>query len=295
MLKRIISAMVCLVLISTAFCINAFAVNKLDVKSADVKLYTDKDAVDVGDTLTVTIYLENITLSSGFLAVDFPLTFDRSKLVYQGRECIFPVEWGPYGEDVGHETAAADPMILRSNLDIMALDDYTALAVTKSKVLGFKVTFKAVAPGEAFIAVENGEALKDSIMLVAMEGKEVNNYGANGMTVKVNVTGNAADVSDDSSEDTSGGIMEDSSVADSSVEESSVADSSVEESSAAEASVADSSVSSSANTDNGDEDEGFFGKLFNNTVFVVIAIALGVVILLGGVLFIVLRKKKTKK
>ncbi len=218
-----------------AFCVTAFAdnVNAVETKVGDVKLYADKQSVQLGEMVTVTIYLENITAKAGILSFDWPLTYDKSKLSYIKREDIYPQSWGPYGDFLGSEVPSEEPWILRAVNEAGDMIENEAYRVKSDKEIGYKLTFKAVGEGEAFVAVEDHARLP--IMLVSFDGRDVYNYGGKGMklSIQIGAEDNSTEESVDSTEpdvsrpdESSEEISENLSSEDSSMPESSDAESS---------------------------------------------------------------------
>ncbi len=332
MIKRIFSAFICLVLVLGAFTITAFA-DPEDVKTkvGDVKLYTEKTQLEKGDFFTVEIYVENITAKEGILGADLPLTYDKSKLSYIKKECVFPASWGMYGEFIGHDTPDEDPWYLRT---VSTASDYVtnpAYRIKADKEIGYKITFKAVAEGEAFVAVEN--AGNNNIMLPSLE-ERVMNYGGNGMTLKLTIgtedtssdapvesddsssvpDDNSSEITTDVSFDVSDEPFEDlNSSEDISVEESadvtSSEDVSAEESSASDASVPEASVgeeqsdtaseeskapnaSEDGSNDEGDGDESQSGGIGIVGIVLLAAGAFVIIALAGVGAFLVFKGKK---
>lgn len=199
MAKRIISAVLIAALLCAGFSIGAFAANNLDKKIADIKLYADEQ-VKQGDEFVVSIYIENITLSDGVVANDLPLYFDADKVTVLAVECVFPKAWSGFGDFFGvNPPVTEQPYYLRSLPDASDLMTNTAYRITESKAIGYKVKFSADKIGKAEIGIK-GDA-KNPIMLVAINGEEISNYGANGMTVSVDIVKEIVDVS--SSDNTS--------------------------------------------------------------------------------------------
>lgn len=248
MIKRVFSVILCVVLLVSTFAISASAetINRVDTKVTDVKIYVETEKVEKGDIVIVTIYAENITAKNGILSVDFPLTYDKSKLSFVKLDCYYPASWGLYGAFFGHATPDEEPWYLRSLPDAGDLAENPAYMVKDSKQIGYKLTFKAVADGDAFVAVE--DVGNHKIMVASIEGDDVVNYGANGMKVSIKIGGHEdnsssePDVSDDPSEAPSEEPSEDS--GDLSSEEPSAEDPSSEDVSSAE----DSSESVSEET-----------------------------------------------
>lgn len=199
MTKRIVSALLIAVLLCAGFSIGVSAANNLDKKIADIKIYAD-DRVILGDEFTVSIYIENITLSAGVVANDLPLYFDADKLTVLAVDCVFPQEWDGYGDFFGiNPPVTEQPYYLRSLPDASDLMTNTSYRITESKAIGYKLKFSADKLGKAEISVKNDE--KNPIMLVSINGEDISNYGANGMTVSVEIVKEIADVS--SSDNTS--------------------------------------------------------------------------------------------
>ncbi len=315
MIKRIFLAFICVALIIGAFSVAAFAAPEdVDIKVGDVKLYTDKTELEKGDFFTVEIYIENITAKNGILGVDLPLTYDKSKLAYIKMECVYPSSWGPYGEFLGHDTPDEDPWYLRS---VSSASDYVtnpAYRIKADKEIGYKLTFRTIAEGEAFVAVEN--AGNHNIMLPSLEDR-VMNYGANGMTLKLTIGGedvssadpdnSSVEPSEDPSEDkgessdvSSEDVTEDVTKEESSTADSSVPETSIEESGAVSEESEEASVSGDANTsddtvDSSDADDGIEAKSGGiNIAGIFLAIAgVFVAIALAGLgIFFAIRSRK---
>lgn len=186
MTKRIISALLCIIVISLAFAVPTFAVsvNDFGTKIADIKLYADEQ-VKIGTEFEVTVYIENITADSGILSNDLPLYYDKEKISIVSVEAIFPQAWGVFGDFLGQTVPTEYPYYLRSVPDTSDVMTNPVYRITKSKEIGYKVKFKANKLGDAFVSVEADSAGKYPIMLVSIVGNDINNYGANGMKITV--------------------------------------------------------------------------------------------------------------
>lgn len=319
MAKKLVATVLTVVMLVSAtftFALSASAdtINKVGTKVADAKIYVENEKVEKGDVFSVTIYVENITAKNGILSIDFPLTYDRSKLSFIKLDCYYPSAWGLYGEFFGHATPDEDPWYLRSLPDAGDMVDNPAYRVKASKQLGYKITFKAIAEGDAFVAVE--DTGNHNVMACSIEGEDVVNYGVRGMKVNIKIGGDEGDSSSDTvvseepseepsedpSEDSEDVSVEDSSVEDSSFEEtSSVEDSSenvseetsadIESSGAAsseEENSAPSSEESDASTDDkADDDDGGISTVL---IVVIAVVAIAALLGLGGYFFM---KKKT--
>lgn len=318
-------------IIFAAFSVTASAesYSDLDTKVGDVKLYADKESVELGEMVTVTIYLENVTASDGVITFDWPLTYDKSKLSFIKIESIYPESWGPYGEFLSAASPDQEyPWILRSVNDAGDMLENKAYRVKADKQIGFKLVFKAVGEGDAFVAVEDQPT--HAVMLVVYDDKDVYNYGANGMKLTIKIgqeddssavlppddsgdpsQGEASepvgdpseDVSvDDTSADTSVDVSGDNSSEifsseDVSVDESSVQDESSEES--AEASSDDSKEngssedgSASAEQSETSGDNGDKGKSGSSFPLVPVIIAVAALAVAGVGAFFYVKKSK---
>lgn len=217
--------------------------NKLDNVAADVKLYSDGQ-VKLGDEFTVEIYIENITAANGIVANDLPLYYDRDRLSIVSVKCVFPAAWGNSGWGKTEFKKEEYPCYLRSFPEVESIND-PAYWIKQSRQLGYKVTFKAEAAGGAFVAVENDAEAKFPILLVSIDGDEINNYGANGSRISVEITDGAVNSKDDESlEESASSEASEAESADVSEEpESSAADNTSEEESVPSEAPAESAVS----------------------------------------------------
>lgn len=194
MTKRIVSALLIAALLCTGFSIGVFAATNLDQKIADIKIYADEQ-VKLGDEFIVSIYIENITLSGGVVGNDLPLYFDADKLTVLAVECVFPQEWNGYGDFFGiNPPVTEQPYYLRSLPDASDLMTNASYRITKSKAIGYKVKFSADKIGRAEISVIGDANSKNPIMLVSINGEDISNYGANGMTVSVEIVKEIGDI-----------------------------------------------------------------------------------------------------
>lgn len=308
MKKRIISVFLALALLCSGFCIGVSAANNLDKKIADIKLYVDKQ-VEVGKEFVLSVYIENITLSAGVVANDLPLYFDADKLSVLSVECVFPNEWAGYGDFFGvNPPVTEQPYYLRSLPDASDLMTNLAYRITESKAIGYKVKFSANKLGKAEISIVGDANSKNPIMLVSISGEDISNYGANGMTVSVEIVDeiredvSSADVSDDvSSEDTTSDdtpsedsdepitgdpsdISEETSEGDESSQDVSAdVDSSAEDSVASE----DDVITPDSSDDSGDSDN-------TTLIIIVICAALLAIAAAVGVAVYVNKKKENK-
>lgn len=306
MTKRIISALLCIIVLSLSFTTIASAdtVSELSKQVADVKLYADEN-VKVGTEFTVTIYVENITATSGLLSNDLPLYYDRDRLTVVSVECIFPESWAPFGDFLGSENTSEYPYYLRSLPDTMDILTNPAYRVTESREIGYKVKFKANKVGEAFVGVENDEAGKYPIMLVSAEGSNIYNYGGKGETIQINVCEElpGGDASSEVSEDISISEEASSETSDDVVSGDDVTVESSEELSTTESEEDNSVISDEISADVGDtpvsggtSSFAFLGiagaaGVVVCILFIVIVIALAVGIVVAVVIF---NKKKSK-
>lgn len=315
MTKRIVSALLIAALLCTGFSIGVFAANNLDQKIADIKIYADEQ-VKLGDEFIVSIYIENITLSGGVVANDLPLYFDSDKLTVLAVECVFPQEWNGYGDFFGiNPPITEQPYYLRSLPDASDLMTNTSYRITKSKAIGYKVKFSANKIGKADISVVGDANSKNPIMLVSINGEDISNYGANGMTVSVEIVKEIGDitssdvtsednpsseepisdvsavVSDDVSDDVSGNVSEDVS----SVESSGIVSDDVSSQDKLETSDAETDKSSAATDDktvesDSSDDDNDTG--FDKTIMIIIICAVLALSAAGVVVAIYFNKRK---
>lgn len=180
------------------------------VPAAEVSVSANKNTVRPGEYITVTVLVNNITSPNGIVGCDLPLTYDNSVLRLTRCAGIFPSSWNGTGKVFGDATLAGSPYWMRLVCDA---DDLAANAdynVKESGVLGFSLTFKAIAEGNATITVDN--VPDEGIFMMVVNGASFDNYGATGASVSVNVSGEAiavekGDVNEDGSVDNLDAVM----------------------------------------------------------------------------------------
>jgi len=155
--------------------------------AAEVAVSTDKNAVRPGEYFTVTVLVNNITAPNGIVACDLPLVYDNNVLRLTSCQGIYPTAWGNSGILLGEPTLSSQPYWLRLACDASDLATNSKYNVKASGVLGFTLTFKALAEGAATIAVDNVPENGDFMLVV--NGADFENYGATGASVSVNVSG----------------------------------------------------------------------------------------------------------
>ena len=177
---------------------------------AEVALTADKKTVQPGDYVTVTALINNITSPNGIVACDLPLVYDTSRLTLLDCQGVYPDFWNGTGVFLDNKDADNQPYWLRLLCDADDLAANSAYNVKESGVFGVKLTFKAIAEGDATIAIDNVPENGDFILMV--NGANFDNYGALGSSVTVNVGGEAVfvikgDVSGDGEVDNLDALM----------------------------------------------------------------------------------------
>lgn len=314
MTKRIISALLCIIVLSLTLSIATFAeeaeiVTALDKKVASINLYADEN-VEVGKEFVVSIFIEAITVPSGVLANDLPLYYDRDKLTALSVEPVYPDAWLPFADFFGHKEFDEYPYYLRSLPDAADIMTNPAYRITKSKEIGYKIKFKANKVGEAFVGVENDDIGKYPIMLVSVENTTMYNYSANGETIMINICEElpgdiSGDTSNEQSADLSVDVSTDVELSTEASSEPFVSEDVSESTDASESTKDEESLSSEASDDasvaepskGGVSGFVFFGltgvaAIIVCILFIVVIIALAVGIAIGAVIF---SRKKTKQ
>ncbi len=302
MTKRIISALLCALVLVTVLTVPAFAAsnNYLDKSIADIKLYADEQVL-LGREFVVTVYIENITNTNGIVSNDLPLYYDRDKISISSVEPIYPVEWNGLGDMFSQTDFKDYPHYLRSLPDTMDLMINPAYRITDSKKIGYKVTFKANKLGEAFVAIENTKDNKSPIMMVVIEGEDVNNYSGTGMRISVDIVekfqGDVSyDVSGDVSTDVSTDVSKPQGDDSGELVSSEASDDSVETSDeiSDETSVEQPTTSSGSSFTLSGIFSGLLG-LGAVGVVIIVALALACVALLAGIVVLIVFLVKKKK
>ena len=150
-LKTVLALTMCLMLLAASTVIPASAIDY--EKGADAVVYMDTTGVKVGDTFTVTVYIENITAPNGVLGCDIPLEYDSEHLELVDRSAICPKEWvysfkALYTATI---TPEENPYWLRSLYDGSDILVNQERNIKYDKGIGFNVTFKAKSVGRSYI------------------------------------------------------------------------------------------------------------------------------------------------
>lgn len=180
------------------------------IPAAEVSISANKSTVRPGEYIVVTVLVNNITTPNGIVGCDFPLTYDNTVLRLTRCAGIFPSSWNGTGKVFGDSTMAGSPYWMRLVCDADDLAANSDYNVKDSGVLGFTLTFKAVAEGDATITVDN--VPEEGTFMMVVNGADFNNYGATGASVSVNVSGEAVvvekgDVNEDGSVDNLDAVM----------------------------------------------------------------------------------------
>lgn len=157
--------------------------------AAEVSVAANKKTVRPGEYVTVTVLLNNISTPNGVVACDLPLSYDNTLLRLTACTGIYPKAWGTTGIVVGDKTMSDMPYWLRLVCDADDLAANSVYNVKGSGVLGFTLTFKALAEGKATITVDNIPENGDFMLVV--NGADFNNYGATGASTDITVSGEA--------------------------------------------------------------------------------------------------------
>ncbi len=175
----------------------AVSVSAVDVeKGADAKVYADVTGVKVGETFTVTVYLENLTIPDGAIGCDIPVQYNGDVLELVDRECIFPDCWDRFGVSMYTEVIKPEenPYWLRCVCNSKDLLINTKRNVKEDKELGFKLTFKAKKTGAATIQTVSKVGNLNAYVVNA--DKSVTNYGLGADKLNIAVTVGGGDIGD---------------------------------------------------------------------------------------------------
>lgn len=158
--------------------------------TAELSVTASKKTVDIGEAFTVTVLFNKITTKNGIVGCDLPLVYDTTKLTLTKVDGIFPTAWGK----TGTVASSGDSSIywLRAYCDADDLAVNSAYNVKTDGVLGFTVTFRALASGTANITIDND--VENDVYLFVVNGAEFDNYGATGASTSVTVTENTTDI-----------------------------------------------------------------------------------------------------
>lgn len=157
---------------------------------ADISLKADRTTVRTGDYVTVTATIDNITAPNGIVGCDLPLTYSTDKLELVSVSEIYPTSWGSNGLYVGDSDKSASPYWLRSVCNASDLLTNSNYYVKDSGKLGFAITFKAIAAGDATVTIDNNAP--EEIFALVVDGKGFVNYGVTGTSCAITVSNSAA-------------------------------------------------------------------------------------------------------
>lgn len=133
MKKRALLLFLTLSLLST-LCFVSYA----DGNAFTVEMISDKNAVNKGDTFTVTLSVNQISTPNGIIGIDIPVVYDATALTLTTKEAILPSIWA-YGSDFS--TPNSGNYIVRLLNDGWTDADFNA-GVFDDGALGYKLTFK---------------------------------------------------------------------------------------------------------------------------------------------------------
>lgn len=320
MIKRVFSAILCIILAIGVFAIPA---NALDI-GADTLIVCDAAAMP-GDIVTIEVYVVNIVRPAGILTCDLPFFYDSKLLEFVTVEGIFPKNWDGYGEYLGeseHSKNREDGrVILRAFPEVPELELGTNCPynVKEDKAMGFRLTFRAKAEGTAKLEIKDSKKCNiyvvDALtaknfagkptsveMVISKDEKLVGELnGENGgeesgtpdtSDSKDPESGDPSESSDvDVSTDQSGDLSVEESVdtSDESVTSGETPDDSQELSDSAESKEEDTSKAQDSKADKKDKDDGNVKKIFT-IIAIVVAVLAG-----GGAAGYFLYFKKKKK
>ncbi len=145
--------------------------------------------VATGSTFTVNAYVNAITAPNGLVACDLPLVYDKTKLQLVSAEPIVPANWAGKTTDLSSADKSAVPCWLSVACTADDLLTNDAYYVKADNSLGFALTFRALAAGEAVISVDND--LASETFVLAVDAVGFVNYGVTGATHTVTVSGDA--------------------------------------------------------------------------------------------------------
>ena len=312
MIKKLISlSVVTLMLLSCFGGISAFAAMD-DAPAAELVFQSDKPYAEVGELIEVKLFINNISVKDGIIACDLPLFYDKEVLELSYQEAIVPKSWGSSYKFLYDPGTDKDFCWLRVVPDVpigQPLDFYE-FCVTEDNTLGFLLVFTVKKAGATKLQIKH--KAEDNVFMMIVS-PELENYPPSSSLFEIN--SDAAGSEDSSIEDSS--ESEGSSAEESSAEESSEEASSAEESSTIESKpeeessiVAESSESGDGeasedasdevsagkeNTKDNNEGDGDKDGDESNTLTIVL-IAIGVLVVIGGVAgYVIVSKKKQKK
>lgn len=143
-----------------------------------------------GSVITVNAYVNAITTPNGLVACDLPLVYDKTKLQLVSATPIVPDNWEGKYINLSAEDKNTSPYWLSVACDaddLLTNDDYY---VTADNKLGFAITFKAIANGDAVVSIDNNIETENFILAVDAVGFV--NYGVNGMAHTITISGEGA-------------------------------------------------------------------------------------------------------
>ncbi len=135
-------------------------------------------AVTLGDIFALNVYVNNIDTPNGAVALDLPISYDKELLKLVSVTPIVPDSWGTGYINLSPSQLTAVPFMLSLACDADDLLTNSAYYVKEDGILGFTLSFEAIAEGEAVVKVINDDSSNTYAMVVDAVGFA--NYGVLG-------------------------------------------------------------------------------------------------------------------
>jgi len=135
-------------------------------------------AVTLGDTFALNVYVNNIDIPNGAVALDLPISYDKELLKLVSVTPIVPDSWGTDYINLSPSDTTASPYILSLACDADDLLTNSTYYAKEDGILGFTLNFEAIGAGETVVKVINDDSSKTYAMVVDAVGFA--NYGVLG-------------------------------------------------------------------------------------------------------------------
>ncbi len=178
-LKATLIFVMCFVLLAASTVLPASALEN----GADATVYMDGTGVKVGETFTVTVYLENITTPDGALGCDIPVKYDPEHLELVDRVAICPAAWDYNILSLCTKVIKPEenPYWLRcvyNGTDLIINKDRN---IKEDKAIGFTLKFKAKSVGRSYVETVSGDGT--NFAYIVNSDNKLTNYGLVGHRV----------------------------------------------------------------------------------------------------------------
>ncbi len=113
--------------------------------------------VEIGDTVSINVYVNDISTPNGIVACDLPLNYDASLLRLVSAQPIVPAAWGDSYVDLSPADITGVPYMLSLACNADDLLTNTDYYITENNAVGFALTFTALDNGRAVVSIKSDD------------------------------------------------------------------------------------------------------------------------------------------